>query len=170
MSLISKINLFNRKNKEVKVENKLTLEVLQEGLSKEIEAREALGAKVEQNLAQLSSESSAGEQPKETEQLKARITELEQAEPSLKQQGAEEFVKSFEANKVEDNELAQRIFTAIRGAGYDIKPHEELAEVSNEQKEEALPEPPYLHIIDEPREGYFPWTEEGKYARIVEAV
>ena len=141
-------------------ENELTLEALQEGLSKEIEAREALGAVVEQSLARLSSESSEGEQPKEIEQLKGRIAELEQAEPSLKQQGAEEFVKSFEVNKVEDNELAQRIFSAIRGAGYDIKPHEELAEVGSEQGEEGAPEPPYLHIIDHPEVSSF--TGKGK--------
>ena len=183
---LSDLNPFNRlKKREVKMgkdnedTKELTLEVLQEGLSKEIEAREALGAKVEQNSAQLSSESSEGEQPKEIEQLKGRIAELEQAEPSLKQQGAEEFVKSFEVNKVEDNELAQRIFTAIRGAGYDIEPHEELAEVSSEQEEGEEPEKPYLHILDqeglnklpeEERKEYFPWTEKGKYARMVEAV
>ncbi len=168
---LSDLNPFKKlRKKEVKMsENKLTLEALQEGLSKEIEAREALQAKVEKNSAQLSSESSEGEQPKGIEQLRSRIAELEQAEPSLKQQGAEEFVKSFEVNKVEDNELAQRIFSAIRGAGYDIKPHQELAEVSNEREEGEAPEPPYLHIIDHPEEGYFPWTE-GRFAKIVEAV
>ncbi len=63
------------RKKEVKMsDNELTLEALQEGLSKEIEAREALGAKVEQNSAQLSSESSEGEQPKEIERLKGRIS------------------------------------------------------------------------------------------------
>jgi preprotein translocase subunit SecD len=173
---LSDLNPFNKlRKKEVKMsENELTLEALQEGLSKEIEAREALEAKVEQNSAQLSSESSEGKQPKEVEQLKGRIAELEQAEPSLKQQGAEEFVKSFEVNKVEDNELAQRIFSAIRGAGYDIVSKEQLAEAAGEAETEegkdgGTPEPPYLHIIDHPEEGYFPWTE-GRFAKIVEAV
>ncbi len=127
---------------------------------------EELGAK----LVELTNHPDEGE----VEQLKGRIAELEQAEPSLKQQGAEEFVKSFEVNKVEDNELAQRIFSAIRGAGYDIVSKEQLAEAAGEAETEegkdgGTPEPPYLHIIDHSEEGYFPWTE-GRFAKIVEAV
>jgi predicted nuclease with TOPRIM domain len=91
--------------------------------------------------------------------------------------GQEEVVSAFENNTLmgELQPIAQRIFNAIRKAGYDIKPHEELAEVN--QGEEA-PEPPYLHIIDqekldqlpdEERNEYSPWTE-GRFARIVEAV
>jgi Zn ribbon nucleic-acid-binding protein len=44
---------------------------------------------------------------------------------------------------------------------------EKLGVLEQREVEQEEPEKPYLHIIDKPREGYFPWTE-GKWAKIVE--
>lgn len=90
--------------------------------------------------------------------------------------GQEGVVSGFENNNLvgELEPIARRIFDAIRSQGYDIVPKEQLAEVTGEAETEEgkdgeTPEPPYLHIIDHPEEGYFPWTE-GRFAKIVEAV
>ena len=89
--------------------------------------------------------------------------------------GQEVVVSGFENNNLvgELEPIARRIFDAIRSQGYDIVPKEQSAEATGEAETEEgkdgeTPEPPYLHIIDHPEEGYFPWTE-GRFAKIVEA-
>lgn len=47
------------------------------------------------------------------------------------------------------------------------KVREKLGVLEQREVEQEEPEKPYLHIIDEPREGYSPWTE-GKWAKIIE--
>ena len=88
----------------------------------------------------------------------------------------EAIAEAFEKNALvgELEPIARRIFDAVRSQGYDIVPKEQLAEATaeaetEEGKDGGTPEPPYLHIIDHPEEGYFPWTE-GRFAKIVEAV
>ncbi len=104
----------------------------------------------------------------EVEQLRAEIIQLRQST-------AERFVSAFEKADLDEKDVfAQRMFDAIRAHGYDIVPKEQLAEATGEAETEegkdgGTPEPPYLHIIDHPEEGYFPWTE-GRFAKIVEAV
>ena len=85
------------------------------------------------------------------------------------ERGLEGVASGFENNELigELEPIAQRIFQAIQSQGYDIVPQEKPAEEVASGKDEERPELPYLHIIDEPREGYTPWRE-GKFAKMVE--
>ncbi len=124
---------------------------------------EELGAK----LVELTNHPDEGE----VEQLRNEVVQLRQST-------AERFVSAFERAELNpgEDQYAQRIFDAISSKGYDIVPAGRLAEATGEA--EGIPEPPYLHIIDEERwgklsdeerKGYSPWTG-GKFARLVEAV
>lgn len=196
---LSDLNPFNKlKKKEVKMSKGNLEQRLADALEKVQDLPERMSKleeKVERGLTQPSTESSESEQPEEIEQLKGRIAELEQKEPLLKRQGAEEFVEHFEVvartppdtpkeeqfNLSEGEEyLTRRILSALTKAGFIKELESQLAGAvaTGEVETEEAPEPPYLHIIDEERLGrlsdeerkeYSPWAE-GKFARLVEAV
>ena len=96
-----------------------------------------------------------------------------------KRQGAEEFVRAFENHSFKDREhLVSRIMRTLVNAGV-IPPKSELAASSAQASEETeiIERPPdseeslagalIIDVIDHPEEGYFPWIEEGKFARVI---
>ena len=143
-----------------------------EGMAKAVVSlEESVKASLTDSLAEMKQENERISQSiaqNSADFLKAELSDA-------KRQGAEEFVTAFENHNIRGREhLVSRIMRTLVKAGV-VPPKSELAAASPEATEiekisggeEGLVGGLMVDVIDHPEEGYFPWIEEGKFARVI---